>query len=119
MPEQIRVIRSAAGRDRDTLLAVVGEKDGFVLTADGRRRPIAAPKRKNPRHTLPTGISLPPEAMRSDKALRRALRSARLTAGAGENGIAASHSGDIAGDGARITADICGGPQTEPKRSDN
>ena len=80
MPEQISVIRSEAGRDKNTLLAVVGEKDGFVLTADGKRRRLAAPKRKNPRHTVPTGISLPPEALRSDKALRRALRSARQNA---------------------------------------
>lgn len=80
MPENIRVIRSAAGRDRDDMLAVVGEKDGFVLVADGRRRPLAAPKRKNLRHTVPTGIMLPAEAVRSDKALRRALRSARLHA---------------------------------------
>ena len=78
MPENVRVIRSAAGRDKDTLLAVVGEEDGCVLVADGRRRPLAGPKRKNPRHVVPTGISLPQEAVRSDKALRRALRSARL-----------------------------------------
>ena len=80
MPESIRVIRSAAGRDKDTLLAVIGEEDGYVYIADGRRRPIAAPKRKNPRHTVPIGIMLPPEAIRSDKALRRALRTAQQEA---------------------------------------
>ena len=100
MPRSCRVIRSAAGRDRGTLLAVVGEENGFVLTADGRRRPLAAPKRKNPRHTVPTGIVLPEEALRSDKALRRALRSARLTAGAmaaDKDGVAKNGGADKGG----------------------
>jgi ribosomal protein L14E/L6E/L27E len=74
MTESVRVIRSGAGRDKDTLLAVVGEEDGYVLTADGKRRSLSSPKRKNPRHIIPTELTLPPEALRSDRALRRALR---------------------------------------------
>ena len=76
MPERTEVMRSTAGRDKGTLLAAVGLQDGFILAADGRRRPLSRPKKKNPGHMVPTGETLPEEALRSDRALRRALRRA-------------------------------------------
>ena len=45
------VVSSRAGRDRDQLYVVYRVlDDGFVLVVDGDKRPIARPKRKNPRH---------------------------------------------------------------------
>ena len=47
------VVLAQAGRDREGLFFVVGEQDGFLLLADGRRRKLEHPKRKNPRHVCP------------------------------------------------------------------
>lgn len=73
-----QVVSSAAGHDKDGLYLVVEvEGDGWCRIADGRRRKLAAPKRKNPRHLRPTRQRLGPEATRSDRALRRALAGLR------------------------------------------
>lgn len=46
-----RVVESRAGRDRGQLYVVYRVmEDGFVLVVDGDKRPVARPKRKNPRH---------------------------------------------------------------------
>ena len=50
------VVFSAAGHDKERFYAVVevGE-DGCPLIADGKRRKLQSPKRKNPKHLRPTG----------------------------------------------------------------
>lgn len=45
-----QLVSSEAGRDRDEWYLVVGLENGVVLVADGRRRPVERPKRKNLRH---------------------------------------------------------------------
>ncbi|MBO8141988.1 MAG: RNA-binding protein [Firmicutes bacterium] len=46
-----RLVRSKAGRDAGKLFLVYRVlEDGFVLVIDGDKRPVARPKRKNPRH---------------------------------------------------------------------
>ena len=47
------IVLANAGRDQNGLFFVVGEADGFLLLADGKRRKLEAPKRKNPRHICP------------------------------------------------------------------
>ena len=47
------IVLANAGRDQDGLFFVVGETDGFVLLADGKRRKLEHPKRKNPVHVCP------------------------------------------------------------------
>ena len=47
------IVLANAGRDQEGLFFVVGEADGFLLLADGKRRPYERPKRKNPRHLCP------------------------------------------------------------------
>ena len=47
------IVLAQAGRDQDGLFFVVGEVEGFLLLADGKRRKLEAPKRKNPRHVCP------------------------------------------------------------------
>ena len=67
------VVRSLAGRDKDTLLAVTETDDGYVYVADGKARPLPDPKRKNPRHVTDVDKRLSEDQMRSDKSLRKAL----------------------------------------------
>lgn len=51
-----QLVRSTAGRDQGALYVVVGHQGtGTILVADGRRRPLERPKRKNPRHLNPIG----------------------------------------------------------------
>lgn len=74
----IDVVKSVAGRDKNSLLAVIGECDGFVLVADGKNRPLERPKRKNSRHLISTGLSLNEKEIISNKSLRRALKRCEL-----------------------------------------
>lgn len=69
------VVISRAGRDKGHALAVVGTEDGYVLVADGKERPLARPKKKNPMHLAATNKSVEVESV-SDKALRHSLREA-------------------------------------------
>ena len=55
-------------------MAVLGAApDGGSLIADGRRRPLQHPKRKNPRHLTPTGFTVSEASMATNRELRRAL----------------------------------------------
>lgn len=73
------VVVSSAGRDGGQLLAVLGGQAGSLWLADGKRRPVGRPKRKNPRHVRPTGITLNETAMATNRELRRALAAAALS----------------------------------------
>ena len=44
------IVLAKAGRDADGLFFVVGATEGFLLLADGKRRKLEHPKRKNPAH---------------------------------------------------------------------
>lgn len=68
------VVISNAGRDKNCLMAVVGEKDGFLLVADGKKRKVSKPKLKNIRHISVITGHLSPKELLSDKSIRRALR---------------------------------------------
>ena len=63
---------------------VVISLDGLWL-ADGRRRRVEAPKRKNPRHAALAGCTVSEAAMATNRELRRAL--AALTADPGARAI--------------------------------
>lgn len=65
---------SLAGRDKGKPLAVVEIADGYVFTADGKERPLENPKRKNPKHLRATDSFLKTEQLRSNKALKSALK---------------------------------------------
>ena len=68
------IVVSTAGRDKGYLLAIVGEKEGRFLVADGKERPIEKPKLKNGKHISYIGQSLNENVFISNKLLRRALR---------------------------------------------
>lgn len=79
--EKGTVVKSLAGRDKGKLLAVMSCEEGSVLVCDGKERPIDRPKSKNIRHVECVGLSVTENDMRSNKALKKALRQfAELTA---------------------------------------
>lgn len=41
---------SSAGHDRKKLYVIIGEDDEYVYLADGRKRTVEAPKKKNKKH---------------------------------------------------------------------
>ena len=45
-----QLVRSLSGRDKGQYYIVLDQSDGFLLVADGLKRPVAAPKKKNPLH---------------------------------------------------------------------
>ena len=74
MLEVGRVVRASAGRDKHRFYAVAKLEQGEVFIADGKRRKLTAPKRKNPLHLRPTKTVLESTALATDKQLRLALR---------------------------------------------
>ena len=73
MTQKGQVFRSLAGRDKGRLLAAVRSENPYLYVCDGRERPLANPKRKNPRHLQNTERRLTESEMASDRALRKAL----------------------------------------------
>ena len=47
------IVLATAGRDQNGLFFLVGQADGFLLLADGKRRKLEHPKRKKPGHLCP------------------------------------------------------------------
>ncbi|MCL1831398.1 MAG: KOW domain-containing RNA-binding protein [Oscillospiraceae bacterium] len=64
--------KSAAGHDKGSWYAVVRQESGFVYIADGRRRKLNAPKKKNIKHVELTRKTIEAEYS-TDKSLRKAL----------------------------------------------
>lgn len=55
LPEVGRIVEVTSGRDRGLIAVVVGqEADRFVLIADGSKRPVEKPKKKNVLHVRST-----------------------------------------------------------------
>ena len=69
-----RVVRASAGRDKHRFYAVAKLEQGEVFIADGKRRKLAKPKRKNSAHLCLTKTVLESTALKTDKQLRLALR---------------------------------------------
>lgn len=68
-----RPVLSIAGHDKDTLLCVVGMEGDRVLLADGRRRKVQKPKRKQFKHIVFIETAAHSGPM-TNKALRAYLR---------------------------------------------
>ena len=49
------VVRATAGRDKDGFFVVRGTDGEFAFIANGKRRKVQSPKRKNLKHLAPTG----------------------------------------------------------------
>ncbi len=74
---------SKAGHDKGTLNVVLEETPEYVLLADGRRRTLEHPKKKNPKHVqlithLPDELLLQMQEITLDAHVRRVLKQYRL-----------------------------------------
>lgn len=49
------LVIATAGRDKGGLFVAADAHDGFVYIADGRKRKLEKPKRKNTKHISPVG----------------------------------------------------------------
>ena len=77
--EKGTLVLSLAGRDKGRLLAVVGSDDrNRILVCDGKERKIERPKSKNIRHLKMLEAKLDEDALRSNRALRKALAKAEV-----------------------------------------
>lgn len=58
-PFKGEIVQSIQGRDKGEYAVVTEVSDGFVLIADGGKRKLASPKRKNARHLrlLPQSVA--------------------------------------------------------------
>ncbi|MDR0197229.1 MAG: KOW domain-containing RNA-binding protein [Oscillospiraceae bacterium] len=70
--ERYFLVKSVAGHDKGSWYAAVKREAGFVYIADGRRRKVASPKKKNIKHVEITRKTIRVDAL-TDKALRKAL----------------------------------------------
>lgn len=66
------IVLATAGRDAGRFFLVTALDGAELLLADGKRRPLSKPKRKNPAHVQATRQTLSLESL-TDKALRSAL----------------------------------------------
>ncbi len=69
-----QIVRSVAGRDKDTFLAVMSADEKGVTVCDGKSRPIERPKLKNPKHIAPTGRFLTEQQMLTNRSVQRGLK---------------------------------------------
>ena len=67
------VVLAKAGRDAGSCYMVVRCEGRYCWIADGRRRKVAFPKKKNPLHLAPTTHSIKQEEVTSDHRLRQIL----------------------------------------------
>ena len=70
------VVKAKAGRDKEGFFVVVKSEDGWAYIADGRRRKVESPKKKNPIHLTVTNTVLS-HSMDTNRNIRKALRDFR------------------------------------------
>lgn len=73
VPTRGFVVCSKAGRDSGNFMVVLETKDRVVLVADGKKRSIKRPKRKNLKHISLTQSVIPEEQLFTNKSIRHAL----------------------------------------------
>lgn len=67
------VVKALAGRDKGGYYVVVGVEGRYAAIADGKRRKLEAPKRKNIRHLQRTNCRIDMKCV-TDKKLRSVLK---------------------------------------------
>ncbi len=67
--QQGSIVLATAGRDAGMYFAVVAADEQFVWLANGKRRTLAKPKRKNKKHVQQTGTAIALASL-TDKRLR-------------------------------------------------
>ena len=69
-----QIVRSNAGKDKDTFLVVTEVCENGLRVCDGKDRPIERPKLKNLRHVSPTNSFLTEEQLSTNRSVRHGLR---------------------------------------------
>ena len=69
------VVKSIAGRDKDSYFCVVEQSGDYVFIADGKERKLSKPKRKKIKHIQITQYKLHSEALQANKHLKKAIDS--------------------------------------------
>ena len=67
-----KIVRSAAGRDKDRFLVITAVDGDFAMIADGKTRKLSAPKKKRLKHLRFTNNTVDMQDI-TDKKLRRLL----------------------------------------------
>ena len=70
------IVKAKAGRDKEGFFVVVKSEDKWVYIADGKRRKVQNPKKKNPVHLSVTNTVLS-HSMDTNRKLRETLRNFR------------------------------------------
>lgn len=68
-----QVMRSLAGHDKGDFQTVLRLEGAFAYVADGKRRPLEAPKKKKLMHLAPTCTVLGEESLSTNRQIRKAL----------------------------------------------
>lgn len=69
------IVKSDAGRDQERFYVIVAVENDWAFIADGKRRKLEHPKRKNPRHLKRTGRTAELSEVDTNQKLRRVLHS--------------------------------------------
>ena len=69
------VVKSVAGKDKDSYFCVVGIKDIYCFLRDGKVHKLEHPKRKSFKHVRKTPYRLQSEALQVNKHLKKAIDS--------------------------------------------
>lgn len=80
MLEAGRVVFASSGRDKGSFYLVTGSEEGRILIADGDRRKLEHPKKKNPAHLVPTPDVIPLIEVTGNRKLKTLLSGYRDTA---------------------------------------
>ena len=85
-----RVVKMTAGRERGRYYVIIGvESEQYVYVADGRKRTVAHPKRKNVRHiqaVSPQRANPTPVHEWRDEEIRAAIADTQAKGGSDEQG---------------------------------
>lgn len=71
--EKGMIVKSIAGHDKDRYYLIVEVSSKSALIADGKRRRLEKPKRKNIKHLQQTNCFCQPNEYKTDKQLRALL----------------------------------------------
>ena len=69
------IVKSMAGRDKDSYFCVVKLNDGYCFLRDGKIHKLEKPKRKNFKHVWISQHKLQSEALQVNKHLKKAIDS--------------------------------------------
>ena len=69
------VVKSVAGKDKDSYFCVVELIDSYCFLRDGKIHKLENPKRKNFKHVTKTPYKLQSEALQENKHLKKAIDS--------------------------------------------